>query len=110
MPYRALGTPAEVNAAWQGMDHVIIDATARAERRSPEDAKQREHYSGKKRPRLTRRSLPDKFIVFLGRTLNGMLEMAMLSGHISHASRRDHHDSQPSSLATWGAVRRGFYL
>ena len=35
-------------AAVQGGDHVLIDATERAYRRSQEDAKQREHYSGKK--------------------------------------------------------------
>jgi hypothetical protein len=47
-PYRELGTPEALQAAWQGSDHVIIDATERAYRRSQEDAKQREHYSGKK--------------------------------------------------------------
>ena len=30
MPYRALSTPADWKAAWQGMDQVIIDATERA--------------------------------------------------------------------------------
>jgi hypothetical protein len=35
-------------AAVQGGDHVLIDATERAYRRSQEDAKQREHYSSKK--------------------------------------------------------------
>jgi hypothetical protein len=48
MPYRELSTPADLKAALQGMDHVIIDATERAYRRSQDDAKQREHYSGKK--------------------------------------------------------------
>ena len=48
MPYRELGTPEDLKAALKGMDQVIIDATARAYRRSQEDAKQREHYSGKK--------------------------------------------------------------
>src|SRR5688500_3619348 len=48
MPYRELGTPEALKAALQGVDHVIIDATERAYRRSQEDAKQREHYSGKK--------------------------------------------------------------
>ena len=47
-PYRELGTPAALKAALQGGDQVIIDATARAYRRSQEDATQREHYSGKK--------------------------------------------------------------
>ena len=48
MPYRELGTPEALKAALQGVDHVIIDATERAYRRSQEDAKQREHSSGKK--------------------------------------------------------------
>jgi hypothetical protein len=49
MPDRELSTPADVKAALQGMDQVIIDATERAYRRSQDDAKQREHYSGKKK-------------------------------------------------------------
>src|SRR5215470_14290197 len=51
MPYRELGTPEALKAALQGVDQVIIDATERAYRRSQEDAKQREHYSGKKNNR-----------------------------------------------------------
>jgi hypothetical protein len=49
MPYRELGTPAAWKAALQGGDQVIMDATERAYRRSTEDAKQREHSSGKKK-------------------------------------------------------------
>lgn len=49
MPHREFRTPEELKAALQGMDHVIIDATERAYRRSQEDAKQREYYSGKKK-------------------------------------------------------------
>jgi hypothetical protein len=48
MPHREFKTPEELKAALQGVDQVIIDATERAYRRSQEDAKQREHYSGKK--------------------------------------------------------------
>src|SRR5262245_30208983 len=48
MPYRELGSPEALQAALQGVDHVIIDATERAYRRSQEDATQREHSSGKK--------------------------------------------------------------
>jgi hypothetical protein len=48
MPYRELGTPEALKAALKGVDQVILDATERAYRRSTEDAKQREHYSGKK--------------------------------------------------------------
>ena len=48
MPYRELGTPEALKAALHGGDQVIIDATERAYRRSQEDAKQREHSSGKK--------------------------------------------------------------
>jgi Helix-turn-helix of DDE superfamily endonuclease len=49
MPYREFGTPDALKAALKGVDQVIIDATERAYRRSTEDAKQREHYSGKKK-------------------------------------------------------------
>ena len=48
MPYRELGTSEALKAALKGVDQVIMDATERAYRRSTEDAKQREHYSGKK--------------------------------------------------------------
>jgi hypothetical protein len=48
MPYRELGTPEALKTALQGRTHVLIDATERAYRRSQEDAKQREYYSGKK--------------------------------------------------------------
>jgi hypothetical protein len=48
MPYRELTTPEEVKAALQGGDRLLIDATERAYHRSQDDAKQREHYSGKK--------------------------------------------------------------
>src|SRR2546423_1248442 len=49
MPYRELATPEDVKAAVQGVEQLIIDATERAYRRSQDDAKQREHYSGKKK-------------------------------------------------------------
>jgi len=48
MPYRELGTPDDVKVALNGVDRLIIDATERAYHRSQEDAKQREHSSGKK--------------------------------------------------------------
>ncbi len=48
MPYRELGTPDDLKAALNGVDRLIIDATERAYHRSQDDAKQREHYSGKK--------------------------------------------------------------
>jgi hypothetical protein len=48
MPYRELTTPEEVKAALQGGARLLIDATERAYHRSQDDAKQREHYSGKK--------------------------------------------------------------
>src|SRR4249920_2863223 len=48
MPYRELATPEELKAALQGGDRLIIDATERAYHRSQDDAKQREHSSGKK--------------------------------------------------------------
>src|SRR5215471_11554958 len=48
MPYRELTTPAELKAALQGENRLLIDAMERAYHRSQDDAKQREHYSGKK--------------------------------------------------------------
>ena len=48
MPHRDFKTPAELKAALKGVDQIIIDATERAYRRSQDEAKQREHYSGKK--------------------------------------------------------------
>jgi len=48
MPYRELTTPEELKAALRGEDRLLIDATERAYHRSQDDAKQREHYSGKK--------------------------------------------------------------
>ena len=48
MPYRELSTPEELKAALRGGDRLLIDATERAYHRSQDDAKQREHYSGKK--------------------------------------------------------------
>jgi len=48
MPYRELATPEDLQAALQGMDRLLIDATERAYHRSTDDTKQREHYSGKK--------------------------------------------------------------
>jgi len=48
MPSRELATPEDLKAALQGADRLSIAATERAYHRSKEDAKQREHYSGKK--------------------------------------------------------------
>jgi hypothetical protein len=48
MPHREFKTPEELKAALQGIDQIIIDATERAYRRSQDEVKQREHYSGKK--------------------------------------------------------------
>jgi hypothetical protein len=48
MPYRELSTPEEWNAALQGGERLLIDATERAYHRSQDDATQREHDSGKK--------------------------------------------------------------
>ena len=45
---RALATPEEWKAALHGGDRLRIEATARAEHRAHDEAKQREHASGKK--------------------------------------------------------------
>ena len=47
MPYRELTTPEELKASLQGGDRLLIDATERAYHRSQDEAKQREHDSGK---------------------------------------------------------------
>ena len=49
IPYREFSTPDDFKAALQGIDQLIIDATERAYRRSQDEAKQREHYSGTKK-------------------------------------------------------------
>src|SRR6266446_5046949 len=49
MPYREFATPDDFKAALPGIDQLIIDATERAYRRSQDEAKQRAHYSGKKK-------------------------------------------------------------
>lgn len=48
MPSRELATPEDVKAALHGGDRLLIDATERAYHRSTDEAKQREHDSGKK--------------------------------------------------------------
>lgn len=67
MLHREFTTPEELKAALRGGDRLLIDATERAYHRSQDEAKQREHYSGKKRHTLknTVMALPDKFIIFL---------------------------------------------
>jgi hypothetical protein len=47
-PYRELATPEALKAALHGVDRLLMAATERAYHRSQDDAKQREHYSGKK--------------------------------------------------------------
>jgi len=49
MPHREFGTPDDLKAALQGIDHLIIDATERPYRRAQDDAKQRAHDSGNKK-------------------------------------------------------------
>jgi hypothetical protein len=74
LPHREFKTPAELQAALHGIDHVIIDATERAYRRSQEATTQREHYSGKRKQHTVKNTVMsrlDKFIVFLGRTFTG---------------------------------------
>ena len=48
MPYRELATPEALQAALHGVDRLLVDATERACHRAHDEAKQREHYSGKK--------------------------------------------------------------
>src|ERR671937_650654 len=61
MPYREFATPEELQAALHGVDRLLIDATERASHRSTDDAKQREHDSGKKNGIRSRtRSCPSR--------------------------------------------------
>ena len=73
MPYRELATPEALPAAWPGVDRLRIAATARADHRSQEAAKPREHDSGKKQPtwQNTVMALPDTWMIFLGRPCSG---------------------------------------
>jgi hypothetical protein len=48
MPHREFSSVAEMKAAFQGVDRILIDVTERLYRRSQDDEIQREHYSGKK--------------------------------------------------------------
>jgi hypothetical protein len=49
MPYRELAPPEMLREALAGVDQLLIDATARAYRRSQDEITQREHYSGQKK-------------------------------------------------------------
>jgi len=48
LPSRELATPEALQAALQGGDRLLIDATERAYHRAQDHAKQRAHDSGKK--------------------------------------------------------------
>ena len=48
MPWREFATPEALKAALHGVDRLRIDATERADHRATDEAKQREHSSGKK--------------------------------------------------------------
>ena len=48
MPQREFTSVDEMQAAFQGIDRILIDVTERLYRRSQDDDTQREHYSGKK--------------------------------------------------------------
>ena len=48
MPHREFSSAEEMREAFKGIDKVLIDVTERLYRRSQDDKKQREHFSGKK--------------------------------------------------------------
>lgn len=48
MPHRDFASVAEMKAAFNDVDRVLIDVTERLYRRSQDDETQRDHYSGKK--------------------------------------------------------------
>jgi hypothetical protein len=62
MPYRELAPPEALKAVLQGVDRLRIEATERAYHRSQDEAKQREHDSGKKTASVTfRPSILERF-------------------------------------------------
>jgi hypothetical protein len=48
MPKRKFSSAAELKETLEGVEKILIDVTERNYRRSQDDEKQREHYSGKK--------------------------------------------------------------
>jgi hypothetical protein len=48
MPHREFSSAEEMKKAFKGIDKILIDVTERLYRRSQDDKKQREHFSGKK--------------------------------------------------------------
>ncbi|MBV7336233.1 transposase [Chloroflexi bacterium TSY] len=74
MPHRSFRTPEELEAALKDVDQIIIDATERPVRRSVNDEKQRDHFSGKKKRHMLKNTVMStkaKFILFLGHTFSG---------------------------------------
>ncbi len=50
MPHREFSSVAEMQAAFKGVDRILVDVTERLYWRSQDDETQRDHYSGKKVP------------------------------------------------------------
>jgi len=48
IPHRGFSSAEEMKKAFKGIDKILIDVTERLYRRSQDDKKQREHFSGKK--------------------------------------------------------------
>lgn len=74
MPARTFTNPEELAKTLKDIDQIIIDATERPYRRSVDNAKQREHFSGKKRGHMLKHTVIStkvKFILFLGSTFSG---------------------------------------
>jgi hypothetical protein len=74
LPHREFHSPAELQAALDGVDQILIDVTERAYRRSQDNATQKDHYSGKKKRHTVKNtviSTVEKIVLFVGRTFSG---------------------------------------
>jgi hypothetical protein len=74
LPHREFHSPAELKAALDDVDQLLIDVTERAYRRAQDDDRQKEHYSGKKKRHTVKNtvmSTPDQGVIFVGKTFTG---------------------------------------
>lgn len=76
LPHRAFSSVAELKAAFDGIENLIIDATERSCQRPQDDDLQKEKYSGKKKRHTVKNTIIStvkKQILFLGYTVAGSI-------------------------------------
>lgn len=74
LPARECQAPAELRAAWPGVEQILSDVTERAYRRAQDHEPQREYYRGKKKRHTVKNtviSTVDQIILFLGHPFTG---------------------------------------